>query len=316
MPDQDTRLARALRDYTADRMPRSTPPFEQVRRLRRRRRRRRAAGAGIVTASAMAATFGVVVAVTSQEPQDVTPAGNPAKTITIDGVELSLDSVTPVQRVRSTTEDPRTIVLEGGRAGDRPTACSAFVTRARVVSETATAVNVAAYLYRADLRADPGTICPGAMPGPAALPVRLERPLGDRSVINDPTGRAVTVVDDRVTMTPGFLPSGYDATPDVTYSPPGLPLTVTQTFDGAAGERLVIEQAPDGPPPAVRSSDEIVGHLRVRGRDGVLSRGKEPSSHTCLSLAEDRGGILVCSFAATPLGRQALVEVAEGLRPA
>jgi len=263
----------------------------------------------------MAGTAGIVSAVAGHGPPVVTPAGDPPATITIDGIRLSLDGATRVLRVRSTVRHPRTLVLEAGRAGARPTPCSAFVTRVRVVSESATAVRVAAYLYRADLPAEPGTICPTFMPGPATLPVRLAAPFGTRHVTDHPTGRDVPIVTDRDLATPGFLPGGYRTTPDVNYSPTGLPLVETQTFPGPAGARLVVEQAVGGPPPPTRWSDVVVGHARVRGRDAVLSRGQEPAGHACLSFVADRGGVLVCSYADPPLGGRALVDVAASLRP-
>ncbi|MFL6206476.1 MAG: hypothetical protein ACJ739_14130 [Acidimicrobiales bacterium] len=145
----------------------------------------------------------------------------------------------------------------------------------------------------------------------ASATIELQDPVGDRSLLDLPTGNVVPVIDGDRLLFPTELPE-----------PLALDRWDEQSFDGSwtftfwAGDRLVNVTTAYG---GIRCEQPVV--VEVRGADGELCVGDERLGYFALSWEEPDGVRINVEVGSsdpqqpTELTRQDVIAIAEGLEP-
>ena len=145
--------------------------------------------------------FLVLTACGSGSPAAVGDEGPPPERSEREGQPVQLDGGAGIEQIRVSPDDPAVLVVTAGerRTGLEPE-CRRY-SAVRVLSQTDTRVQLAAYAYRPTWEVEPE--CPQVEGDPATHTVTLRAPLGDRDVADVPDGPPL-FVQDRVV--PGRSP--------------------------------------------------------------------------------------------------------------
>lgn len=246
------------------------------------------------------------------------PQGPPPDRITVDGVDLKLDSSVPFRTAQVAPDDPATVIVIGGQdAGGKPNPCTLY-TVGRLLSQDDAAVRIGLYVYRTveDLAAGSG--CTAIGYPPARVRITLDRPFGSRKLICDKDGTLVPVSDPRALFRADELPAGYKqpGTLEVERREGGQVVN-TMTYAGPDPDTAL--HLVEGPPSALEPSNnqQILQRIRVRGHDGVFQQTVNFPDVKCLRWREtDDLALAVCTRGNPegPLSAEQLTRVAESLK--
>lgn len=274
--------------------------------------------AGVAAAAAMAAVAWVHA--TGRPGQSDDDVGRKAGyTLVRDGVTYRREPTSPAAASVDGEDGRRVTIYALDIEHTEQAECSSFDPQARLVAESDTTVRIATSSYAASSGSDGTRTCGWVRsegePGSeyAALRVELAKPLGDRRLVDDRSGKDIGVLDPDYVPTPLRLPAGFAEEWSHPYGPEAGFVALKQFLRRSDASLIEVRVRSRT---AWSQSGEVTGHTVVGGAAATVT---DEHHERCVTWSPKAGVVAeVCSLTLGDAGflpAEELLGVARSLPP-